>query len=171
MNLFDAVITAAALVAIVMGFSSGLLRSVATILGYLLAAPLAVAITPRIVPFVLGNGTLPPDESWLPVVVLFVVFGVAFGVLFRNLLNELIDDEISLFDRVAGAVLGAVRIFLVAVLVVVVFDRIIPADHEPPFLAGSKLRPYLSAAGQKGLESLPPDVDDYIDRLKRERGL
>ena len=171
MNLFDAFITAAALVAIVIGFTSGLLRSVATILGYLLAAPLAVAITPRIVPFVLGNGTLPPDESWLPVVVLFVVFGVAFGVLFRNLLNELIDDEISLFDRVAGAVLGAVRIFLVAVLVVVVFDRIIPADHEPPFLAGSKLRPYLSAAGQKGLESLPPDVDDYIDRLKRERGL
>ncbi len=171
MNLFDAFITAAALVAIVIGFTSGLLRSVATILGYLLAAPLAVAITPRIVPFVLGNGTLPPDESWLPVVVLFVVFGVAFGVLFRNLLNELIDDEISLFDRVAGAVLGAVRIFLVAVVVVVVFDRIIPADHEPPFLAGSKLRPYLSAAGQKGLESLPPDVDDYIDRLKRERGL
>ncbi len=171
MNLFDAFMTAAALVAIVMGFTSGLLRSVATILGYLLAAPLAVAITPRIVPFVLGNGTLPPDESWLPVVVLFVVFGVAFGVLFRNLLNELIDDEISLFDRVAGAVLGAVRIFLVAVLVVVVFDRIIPADHEPPFLAGSKLRPYLSAAGQKGLEALPPDVDGYIDRLKRERGL
>jgi membrane protein required for colicin V production len=171
MNLFDAFITAAALVAIVIGFTSGLLRSVATILGYLLAAPLAVAITPRIVPFVLGNGTLPPDESWLPVVVLFVVFGVAFGALFRNLLNELIDDEISLFDRVAGAVLGAVRIFLVAVLVVVVFDRIIPADHEPPFLAGSKLRPYLSAAGQKGLESLPADVDDYIDRLKRERGL
>jgi membrane protein required for colicin V production len=171
MNLFDAFITAAALVAIVIGFTSGLLRSVATILGYLLAAPLAVAITPRIVPFVLGNGTLPPDESWLPVVVLFVVFGVAFGTLFRNLLNELIDDEISLFDRVAGAVLGAVRIFLVAVLVVVVFDRIIPADHEPPFLAGSKLRPYLSAAGQKGLESLPADVDDYIDRLKRERGL
>ena len=171
MNLFDAFITAAALVAIVIGFTSGLLRSVATILGYLLAAPLAVAITPRIVPFVLGNGTLPPDKSWLPVVVLFVVFGVAFGALFRNLLNELIDDEISLFDRVAGAVLGAVRIFLVAVLVVVVFDRIIPADHEPPFLAGSKLRPYLSAAGQKGLESLPADVDDYIDRLKRERGL
>jgi membrane protein required for colicin V production len=174
MNLFDALVTAAALVAIVMGFISGLLRSVATILGYLLAAPLAVAITPRIVPFVLGSGTLPPDQSWLPVVVVFIVFvafGIAFGVLFRNVLNELVDDEIGLFDRVAGAILGAVRIFLVAVLVVVVFDRIIPADHEPPFLVGSKLRPYLSAAGQKGLETLPPDVDDYIDRLKRERGI
>jgi membrane protein required for colicin V production len=171
MNLFDAFVTAAALVAIVMGFTSGLLRSVATILGYLLAAPLAVAITPRIVPFVIGSGTLPPDQSWLPVVVVFVALGIAFGVLFRNVLNEFVDDEISLFDRVAGAILGAIRIFLVAVLVVVVFDRIIPADHEPPFLAGSKLRPYLSAAGQKGLESLPPEIDDYIDRLKRERGI
>jgi membrane protein required for colicin V production len=171
MNLFDAFVTAAALVAIVMGFTSGLLRSVATILAYLLAAPLAVAITPSIVPFVLGSGTLPPDESWLPVVVVFVAFGIAFGVLFHNLLNEFVDDDISLSDRVAGATLGAVRIFLVAVAVVVVFDRIIPADHEPPFLAGSKLRPYLSAAGQKGLETLPPDVDDYIDRLKRERGI
>jgi membrane protein required for colicin V production len=54
---------------------------------------------------------------------------------------------------------------------VVAFDRIIPAGREPPFLAGSKLRPYLSAAGQKGLESLPLDVEAYIDRLKRERGL
>jgi membrane protein required for colicin V production len=171
MNPFDAFVTAVALVAIVMGFTSGLLRSLATILGYLLAAPLAVAITPRIVPLVLGSGTLPRDQSWLPVVVVFVAFGVAFGVLFRNVLNELVDDDISLFDRVAGAVLGAVRIFLVAVLVVVVFDRIIPPDHEPPFLAGSKLRPYLSAAGQKGLGTLPPDVDDYIDRLKREHGL
>jgi len=71
----------------------------------------------------------------------------------------------------AGAVLGAVRIFLVAVLVVVAFDRIIPTDRQPPFLVGSRLRPYLSAAGQKGLQSLPPDVEDYIDRLKRERGL
>jgi membrane protein required for colicin V production len=171
MNLFDAFVTAAVIVAIAMGFTSGLLRSVATILGYLLAAPLAVAITPRIVPFIVGRVTLPPDQSWLPWFVVFVVFGVVLSALFRNVLNEFIDDEIGLFERIAGAMLGAVRIFLVAVLVVVGFDRVIPADHEPPFLAGSKLRPYLSAAGQKGLESLPPDVDDYIDRLKRERGL
>ena len=96
---------------------------------------------------------------------------LCFGALIRTVVNEFVGPDPGLFDRVAGAALGAVRIFLVAVLVVVVFDRIIPADHEPPFLAGSRLRPYLSAAGQKGLQSLPPDVDDYIDRLKRERGL
>ena len=35
------------------------------------------------------------------------------------------------------------------------------------YLAG----PVLSTAGQQGLRSLPPEVADYIDRLKRERGL
>jgi membrane protein required for colicin V production len=36
---------------------------------------------------------------------------------------------------------------VVAVLIVVIFDRIIPADRQPAYLIGSKLRPYLSAAG------------------------
>ncbi len=93
------------------------------------------------------------------------------GALFRIFVNEIIGPDAGLFDRVVGAALGAVRIFMVAMLIVVVFDRIIPADHQPPFLAGSRLRPYLSAAGQKGLESLPHDVEDYIDRVKREHGL
>jgi membrane protein required for colicin V production len=91
--------------------------------------------------------------------------------LLRFAVSELTGDDVGLFDRIAGAAFGAVRIFLIAVLVVAVFDRVIPADREPPFLVGSRLRPYLSAAAQKGLQSLPPEVDDYIDRLKREQGL
>jgi membrane protein required for colicin V production len=71
----------------------------------------------------------------------------------------------------AGALLGAVRVGLLAVLIVVIFDRIIPAGREPAFLKGSQLRPILSQAGRAGLKSLPPDIEDYIDRLKRQRGL
>jgi membrane protein required for colicin V production len=171
MNPFDAFVTAVALLAIVMGFRSGLLRSLATILAYLIAAPVAIAITPWLMSFVLGHVTLPADESWVPFFVVFVSAGLIIGALFRIFVNEIVGSDAGLFDRVAGALLGAVRIFLVAVLIVVVFDRIIPADHQPPFLVGSRLRPYLSAAGQKGLESLPPDVENYIDRVKREHGL
>ena len=54
---------------------------------------------------------------------------------------------------------------------VMVFERIIPPGREPAFLTGSKLRPILSAAGQEGLRKLPPDVTEFIDRMKRERGL
>jgi membrane protein required for colicin V production len=171
MNPFDAFVTAVALLAIVMGFRSGLLRSLATILAYLIAAPVAITITPWLMSFVLWHVTLPSDETWVPLFVVFVAAGLIIGALFRIFVNEIVGPDAGLFDRVAGAALGAVRIFLVAVLIVVVFDRIIPADHQPPLLVGSRLRPYLSAAGQKGLESLPPDVEDYIDRVKREHGL
>jgi membrane protein required for colicin V production len=85
--------------------------------------------------------------------------------------GEFVGPDVGAFDRFAGAALGAFRIVLIAVLIVVVFDRVIPADRQPQFLVGSKLRPYLSAAGRAGLRSLPPEVESYIDRVKRERGL
>lgn len=170
MNPFDAAVTGFAILAVVMGFMSGLLRSLATILAYLIAAPVAVAITPRVAAL-FGQSTIPPDKTWVALFVVFAAVGILLGALIRAAVGELIGSDAGLFDRVAGAALGALRIFLLAVLIVVVFDRIIPAGHEPPFLAGSKLRPYLSAAGRKGLQSLPPEVEDYIDRLKRERGL
>jgi membrane protein required for colicin V production len=169
-NTFDAVVSAVAIFAIVMGFHAGLLRSLATILGYLIAAPIAVAITPRVTALVLGRSSvLPPD--WLALCVVFLAIGIAISALMRISIGGFLGPDVDLFDRVAGAALGAVRIGLVAVLIVVVFDRVIPADRQPPFLAQSRLRPYLSAAGQKGLQSLPPEVEDYIDRLKRERGI
>jgi membrane protein required for colicin V production len=171
MNTFDAVITGFAILAIVMGFVSGLLRSLATILGYLLAAPFAIALTPRVVDFMSGRMTIPPEKTWVVLAAVFAAAGIVLGAVFRAAITEFIGEDAGLFDRVAGATLGAVRIFLLAVLIVVAFDRIIPAGHEPPFLLGSKLRPYFSVAGQKGLETLPPDVEAYIDRLKRERGL
>ena len=171
MNTFDAVIAAFALLAIVMGFSAGLLRSLATILGYLIAAPLAVALSPYIIPFAFGQAGAAPANAWVVVILVFVALGIVISALLRLIVGELAGTDIGLFDRVAGAALGAVRIFLIAVLVVVIFDRVIPVGREPSFLVGSKLRPYLSAAGRAGLHSLPPEVEDTIDRLKRERGL
>jgi membrane protein required for colicin V production len=67
--------------------------------------------------------------------------------------------------------LGALRVALLAVLLVVIFYRIIPPGREPNFLKGSQWRPILSSAGQHGLRSLPPEVEDYIDKLKRQRGI
>ena len=170
MNTFDAVVAVAAVLAMVLGFSSGLLRSLATILGYLIAAPLAVAVTPYVTAIALGR-SVSPDNAWPMLVIVFVAAGAGISALLRTVVGEFVGPEVGAFDRLAGAALGAVRIGLIAVLIVVVFDRVIPADRQPQFLVGSKLRPYLSAAGRAGLRSLPPEVESYIDRLKRERGL
>jgi membrane protein required for colicin V production len=53
---------------------------------------------------------------------------------------------------------------------VLVFDRLIPPGREPAFLKGSTLRPILSRAGEAGINSLPPEVIETIDRVKRARG-
>jgi membrane protein required for colicin V production len=163
MNSFDVVVVAVAIVVIVMGFSAGLLRSLATILGYLIAAPLAVAIAPLLNTLIAGQHIMPSDplssgqapSSWLVLCITFIAAGIVISALLRAVVGEFAGHELGLF----------------AVLIVVIFDRVIPADRQPQFLANSRLRPYLSAAGQTGLRSLPPEIDDYIGQLRRQRGI
>jgi membrane protein required for colicin V production len=171
MNLFDAAVYLCLAVAVVMGFRTGLLRSVATIAGYLAAAPVAVMAAPHVAPLVNAQLKSSSMQTWLILFGVFVVIGLALSALLRLSVSTIAGEHISAPDRAAGALLGAIRIVLLAVLMVLVFDRLIPAGREPEFLKGSQLRPILSAAGQQGLRSLPPDVTETIDRLKRERGL
>ena len=114
---------------------------------------------------------LPPTQPWVEFCAVFLAAGLVLSWMCRMAVSELIGPHISVPDRAAGAILGAVRVILLAVLLVLVFDRIIPAGREPEFLRGSQLRPILSEAGKQGLRTLPPDITDYIDRLKRERGI
>ena len=94
---------------------------------------------------------------------------MALGWLARMALDDAIGSETGIGDRLGGAVLGAVRVGLVAITLVLIFDQLVPADRQPAFLTGSQLRPWLSMAGQKGFQSLPPEVTAYIDRLKHDR--
>jgi membrane protein required for colicin V production len=171
MNIFDAVVIAFALLAVVFGYNAGLLRSLATILGYVIAAPFAVAVAPLLAHYAAGSTDLSGGRGALALFAVFLVSGMVISALIRRAIGDMVGPEASPFDRVAGAMLGAVRTGLVAVLLVMIFDRIIPPDREPSWLSQSRLRPVLSAAGRQGLRALPPDVIAYIDRLKKERGL
>jgi membrane protein required for colicin V production len=171
MNIFDAVVISFALLAVVFGFNAGLLRSLATILGYVVAAPFAVAVAPLLAHYAAGRVDLSGSRGALALFAVFLVSGMVISALIRRAIGDMVGSEAGLFDRVAGAMLGAVRTVLLAVLMVMIFDRIIPPDLEPGWLAQSRLRPVLSAAGRQGLRALPPDVIAYIDRLKKERGL
>jgi membrane protein required for colicin V production len=99
----------------------------------------------------------------------FLITGFVLGALFRFTISDSVGPSIGWADRLAGSAFGAVRAVLVAVMLVLVFDRLIPADREPAFLVGSQLRPILSIAGQRGLKSLPPETAEFIDQLRRER--
>ncbi len=171
MNPFDIAIYVCLFLAVVMGFNAGLLRSLATILGYLAAAPIAVAATPYLMPTLIAQFKLPPAQTWVAFAAVFLVIGFVLSALLRHAISEIVGAQCSIPDRLAGALLGAVRVGLLAVLMVVIFDRIIPADREPAFLKRSQWRPVLSKAGAAGVKALPSEIVNYIDRLKRERGI
>jgi membrane protein required for colicin V production len=170
-NPFDGAIYLFLLIAVVTGFRAGLLRSLATIFAYLAAAPVAVTMAPSVTPFLMTQFKLQASQTWMVFAGLFLVTGFIIGALLKLAISEIVGKEIGIADRMGGALLGAVRIGLLAVLMVLIFDRIIPAGREPAFLTGSQLRPILSKAGQAGLKSLPSDIEEYIDRLKKQRGL
>ena len=160
MNSFDAVVYALLILAVVTGFHAGFLRSVATILGYAAAVPVAVAATPFVSPALATSSAAPWTRGSLAFFAIFLLAGIV-----------LVGPSIGLADRFVGSLFGAIRIGLIAVTVVIIFDRLIPADREPAFLSGSRLRPILSMAGQRGLKSLPPDVTAFIDQLKKDHRL
>jgi membrane protein required for colicin V production len=108
-------------------------------------------------------------QNPLPFFGTFLAAGIVLGKLMRMVLDETIGTELGIGDRLAGALLGAVRVGLVAISLVVILDQLVPADRQPSYLIDSRLRPTFSAAGQMGLKSLPPDIAAYVDRLKRDR--
>ena len=168
MNSFDIAVYLVLAVAIIAGFRAGLLRSGVTILGYLLAMPIAVWATSLIVPQIAGNSAVSMTQNSLIFFASFGVVGIVLGTLLRMAVNDMIGSDIGLGDRLGGAALGAVRIFLIAVTMVLIFDQLIPPTLQPAFLVGSQLRPMLSAAGQKGFKSLPPEATAMIDQFKRD---
>jgi membrane protein required for colicin V production len=169
MNSFDAMVYLGLAVAVIAGFHAGFLRSLVTILAYLIAMPIAVWAMSLVSPRLAGNPAAPWAQNSLLFFVIFLAAGIGLGKLMRMALDETIGPETGIGDRLAGAALGAIRVGLVAITLVLVFDQLVPADRQPPFLAGSQLRPLLSVAGQKGFKSLPPDVAAYIDRLRQDR--
>ncbi|QUS38136.1 CvpA family protein [Tardiphaga alba] len=164
MNSFDVVIYAALIVAVVLGFRAGLLRSAVTILGYLVAAPIAIWITGLILP---QATTTSQAQNSLIFFAMFLVAGIVLGSLLRLAVNDLIGAHIGIGDRLGGALLGAIRVGLIALTLVLIFDQLVPANMQPPYLTGSHLRPLLSRLGQTGIRSLPPDVTTRFDQLKR----
>ena len=169
MNGFDAAVLAGLVIALVTGFNAGLLRSAVTILAYLIAMPIAVWGMSLVASLTDSLPGSPMAQNSLLFFAIFLVCGIVLGKSMRMMLDETIGPGAGIGDRLAGAALGAVRVALVAITLVLVFDQLVPADRQPVWLTGSQLRPLLSAAGQKGFQSLPPDVAAYIDRLKKDR--
>jgi membrane protein required for colicin V production len=171
MNTFDMLVYLGLVVAIVTGFRAGFLRSAATMLAYLTAAPIAVWAISLIAPQMEASLDAPLTKNAGLFFGIYLLTGIVLGKCFRMLLDESTGPTAGPGDRILGALLGICRVGFVAVTLVLIFDQIIPDGREPEFLTGSKLRPLLSSVGRRGFQALPPDVTATIERLKRNQHL
>jgi membrane protein required for colicin V production len=105
MNVFDAVVIGATLVAVIMGYRSGLLRSLATIFGYLLAAPVAIVAAPRLAPLFTTQSPSPHGPGILIYAGVFLVVGVLTAAMLRSAVGLVAGEDVSVPDRAAGAAL------------------------------------------------------------------
>ena len=167
MNSFDIAVYVALAIAAITGFNTGLLRSAVTILAYLFAMPIAVAVISFVGPRIDATPASPLTQNWALFFGAFLAIGIVLGKLARMALDDAIGSQAGIADRLGGAALGAVRVGLVATTLVLIFDQVVPGNRQPAFLNGSQLRPLFSAAGQRGFKSLPPELAAAIDRLKK----
>ncbi len=86
-------------------------------------------------------------------VILFLAAGILLSAILRYAVSQVVGQRVSLPNRLAGAMPSAVRVALLPVVLVLVFDRIIPAGRDRRFLADSRLRPILSVAGARACAS------------------
>jgi membrane protein required for colicin V production len=171
MNGFDIVVYLGLIFAVVTGFNTGLLRSAITILGYLIAMPIAMTATSLLAPQLGGKFGPAFGSALVQNAILFfgifLISGMLLGQVGRLAVDDATGSQPSLVDRIGGATLGMVRVGLVATTLVLVFDQLIPIGSQPAFLTGSQLRPLFSTAGQMGVRQLPPDIAATIARLKQ----
>jgi membrane protein required for colicin V production len=174
-NAFDLGLLLAAATSGIAGYHAGLIRSLASILGYMSAAPVAVALSSHLTAALGGAAAAPGPQAWTQDVgvflLVFLATGLVVGTVLRVAAEDLFGHEIHLADRLCGALLGALRVGLVAVAVIVVFDRMLPEERQPALLRASHLKPALSLCGRLGLRSLPPELAAQIDQMKKSRGI
>ena len=98
MNIFDVIVIGATLVAVVMGYRSGLLRSLATIFGYLLAAPVAIVATPKLAPLFSVQTATPGATNVLLFAGVFLGTGFLMGAMLSSAVSFATGENVSLPD-------------------------------------------------------------------------
>jgi membrane protein required for colicin V production len=106
-NPFDLAIYVCLFVAVVLGFMTGFLRSLATIFGYLCGMGVAVEAAPRLAALLPTYLKMLPTQGWTVFIAVFVAAGAAISALLRLAVSEMVGPTISIPDRIVGALLGA----------------------------------------------------------------
>lgn len=95
MNPFDAAILLCLAVAMFAGWRAGLIRSLATIFGYLCAAPVAIAFAPKVAALAGMRFDMAQMPSWAVLFGTFLFSGIVLSFFLRSAVNATVGDTVS----------------------------------------------------------------------------
>lgn len=148
----------------------GVIREMLALLSWALAFFAAFAFAPMLQPLlnslpVLGS-YLARECSLAMVVAFVIVFGVALigaGILFWSMSGYIRNTALSLFDQGVGFIYGALRGLILAAVIFIAYQAIIPKDDRYAFVEGAATIGVVSATAEIIRSIVPDSVPGWLE--------
>ena len=88
-----------------------------------------------------------------------------------KLSDVILDSKIGALDRTLGFVFGAVRGFLIAVVLFIFYTWLVPEANQPLWVKSARGRPLLEAVGDSLRDLVPQDAENFINELKNKKSV
>ncbi|HEX3496969.1 MAG TPA: CvpA family protein [Methylocella sp.] len=159
------VVLISAFLAMLRGFT----REVLAIASWGAAAVAAIYLHPLVLPYV--KPYIAKDVIALAVAAaaVFFVTLIVVSLLTIKLSDAILDSKVGALDRSLGFLFGAVRGLLLCVIAFVFFNWLVPAQTQPQWVKGARMRPLLQATGDELMAILPDDPEGLLNKLKKPK--
>jgi len=162
---FDVGVGLLVFISAILATARGLTREVLSLVTWAGSALLAVWVMleyPQFAEQYIENETVAQIAT---VIVVFVVALIVLHILTMRIADFVVDSKIGPLDRTLGFVFGAIRGILIAVVVVIFGQWLLPGDSMPDWAADSRSMPTLSSFGDSLIAALPDDLEDQLTNL------
>lgn len=147
MTAFDLAALLILVVSTLIGFSRGAVRELIAVIGFTVAAILAIFLLPVTAPVMRHVFHPAWAGAAAAVVSVFVIGYVALRVLGAAITSRLRASALGGIDRLVGAAFGAVRAVLLLGVFALVFNAVTPKSLQPNWIVGGPAWPAAHAAG------------------------
>ena len=147
----------------------GLTREVLAIASWGAAALAAIYLHPLALPYVKPYIAKDVIALGAAAAAVFFVTLIAVSLITIKLSDAILDSKIGALDRSLGFLFGAVRGLLLCVIAFVFFNWLVPAQTQPGWVKGARMRPLLQATGDRLMAVLPDDPEGLLNKLKKPK--
>jgi membrane protein required for colicin V production len=163
-----AVVLVSAFLAMLRGFT----REVLAIASWGAAAVAAFYFHPLVVPYIKTYIKADLNENIVrgsAAAAVFFVTLILVSLITIKLSDAILDSRVGALDRSLGFLFGAVRGLLLCVIAFVFFNWLVPAQTQPGWVKGARMRPLLQATGDQLMAVLPDDPEGLLNKLKKPK--